>query len=119
MPSTGQLSSTVQSFDAGEYVPIDDAYRSTGTPASLTASAARMLPSTLFIHSLFRSREGCLSQASSTAASAPRRRDTRSSLVTSAAVHSTFLIWSRGRRRASPNPIPPPTVLPPLLAAGT
>src|ERR671916_2188103 len=61
-----------------------------------------MLPSTLIIHCLFRSREGWMIQARSTTASAPRRCGTRSSVTTSADAHSTFGMVSPGSRRASP-----------------
>src|SRR5918998_4730444 len=61
-----------------------------------------MLPSTLIIHCLFRSREGWMIQARSTTASAPRRCGTRSSSTTSADAHSTFGIERPGSRRANP-----------------
>src|ERR687898_2402767 len=61
-----------------------------------------MLPSTFVIHSLFKSREGCINQASRITASAPRKWGTSSSLTTSAAAHSVLDNRSSGRRRASP-----------------
>src|SRR5215212_8928001 len=102
MPPVGQPSSTRRSFGPGEYVPIEDAYSSEGTPASCTALATRELPSTFTIHCLVKSRDGWMIQASNTTASAPLRWGTRSSSTTSAAAHSTFGTVRPGNRRAIP-----------------
>src|SRR5829696_3458115 len=71
-------------------------------PASFAALATRVLPSTFTIHCLVRSREGWITQASNTTASAPRKCGTRSSSTTSAVAHSTLGTVIPGNRRASP-----------------
>ena len=102
MPSVGHDSSTRRSFGPGEYAPTEDAYTSRGTPACATARKTLRLPSTLVARVTDSSRDGWISQARCTTASAPSKWRVRSSRDTSAVTHVVFGNSVAGRRRAIP-----------------
>ena len=89
MPVWGHDSSTARSFGPGAYVPTDDACTSALTPALAAASKTRRLPSTFTACSCSSSREGWMSHARCTTASAPRKIGSRSSRAMSAVTNRT------------------------------
>src|SRR4051812_41824053 len=103
MPPVGHDSSTARSFGPTEYAPTDDAYTKAGTPALPAALNTRALPSTFVARVTSSLREGWISQARWTTASAPENRGSRAPRVMSAAAQSVLAKLIDGSRRATPS----------------
>ena len=102
MPSVGHDSSTRRSFGPGEYTPTDDAWTSAPAPACAAASNTRFEPTTLTRSSSRSSREGWITQARCTTASAPAKCGSSGSEATSARTQRVRGLCQSGSRRAMP-----------------
>src|SRR3954470_6920576 len=103
MPPVGHDSSTARSLGPTEYAPTDDAYTKAGTPALPAALNTRALPSTFVARVTSSFRDGWMSHARCTTASAPANSGSSASRVMSAAAQSVFGKLIDGSRRATPS----------------